>query len=94
MAGRGGARKKTAAKGYQLPEPIPEGYEISDTTKKSWLIGTQIGSGGFGTVYFASSKEKPKELNYVIKVVSISSKHSFSSFVLCGCLCCFQKARA
>ncbi|XP_042902557.1 serine/threonine-protein kinase VRK1 isoform X2 [Parasteatoda tepidariorum] len=68
MAGRGGARKKTAAKGYQLPEPIPEGYEISDTTKKSWLIGTQIGSGGFGTVYFASSKEKPKEMNYVIKI--------------------------
>ncbi|KAF8793844.1 Nucleosomal histone kinase 1 like protein [Argiope bruennichi] len=41
-----------AAKGHKLPEPIPEGTEVTDTFKKSWKIGPKIGSGGFGTVYF------------------------------------------
>ncbi|PRD22961.1 UNVERIFIED_CONTAM: hypothetical protein NCL1_47693 [Trichonephila clavipes] len=47
-------RRKTpaAAKGHKLPEPIPEGFEVSDTFKKGWKVGTKIGSGGFGTVYF------------------------------------------
>ncbi|XP_055928260.1 serine/threonine-protein kinase VRK1-like isoform X2 [Argiope bruennichi] len=56
-----------AAKGHKLPEPIPEGTEVTDTFKKSWKIGPKIGSGGFGTVYFASEADK-KDYDYVVKV--------------------------
>ncbi|XP_035207280.1 serine/threonine-protein kinase VRK1-like isoform X2 [Stegodyphus dumicola] len=67
-----GAAKKVprqkAAKGHKLPEPIPEGFAVSDTTKKSWVFGKKIGSGGFGTVYFAAESNNPKNFDYVIKV--------------------------
>ncbi|GFR26901.1 uncharacterized protein TNCT_118211 [Trichonephila clavata] len=72
MAGAAKPRRKTpaAAKGHKLPEPIPEGFEVSDTYKKGWKIGPKIGSGGFGTVYFASEIGK-KDYDYVVKVVSV-----------------------
>ncbi|GIY02937.1 hypothetical protein CEXT_346291 [Caerostris extrusa] len=60
-------RKAPAKGGYKLPEPIPEGTEVTDTFKKCWKIGPKIGSGGFGTVYFASEANK-KEYDYVVKV--------------------------
>ncbi|KAG8191745.1 hypothetical protein JTE90_008808 [Oedothorax gibbosus] len=60
-------RKPAAAKGHQLPEPIPEGFEMTDTHKRRWKIGSLIGSGGFGTVYFASEAGK-KTFDFVIKV--------------------------
>ncbi|GIY59012.1 hypothetical protein CDAR_44151 [Caerostris darwini] len=60
-------RKAPAKGGYKLPEPIPEGTEVTDTFKKCWKIGPKIGSGGFGTVYFASEANK-KEFDYVVKV--------------------------
>ncbi|GFT33159.1 nucleosomal histone kinase 1 [Nephila pilipes] len=69
MAGAAKPRRKApvAAKGHKLPEPIPEGLEVSDTFKKGWKIGPKIGSGGFGTVYFASEAGK-KDYDYVVKV--------------------------
>ncbi|GFY63386.1 hypothetical protein TNIN_204911 [Trichonephila inaurata madagascariensis] len=82
MAGAAKPRRKTpaAAKGHKLPEPIPEGFEVSDTFKKGWKIGTKIGSGGFGTVYFVftvsflsiliilASEAGKKDYDYVVKV--------------------------
>lgn len=57
-----------AAKGHQLPEPIPQGFEINDTAKKTWIINKVIASGGFGTVYYAADAKKPKNFDYVVKV--------------------------
>lgn len=60
--------RRKAAKGHKLPDPFPEGKEITDTQKKTWIINKIIGSGGFGTVYFASDSKKPKDFDYVVKV--------------------------
>ncbi|XP_018117131.1 VRK serine/threonine kinase 2 L homeolog isoform X2 [Xenopus laevis] len=38
----------------KLPVPLPEGWKVTDTSKKSWRLGKMIGKGGFGLIYLAS----------------------------------------
>eukprot|EP00079_Xenopus_tropicalis_P025441 XP_012818713.1 PREDICTED: serine/threonine-protein kinase VRK2 [Xenopus tropicalis] len=38
----------------KLPVPLPEGWKVTDTSKKTWRMGKMIGKGGFGLIYLAS----------------------------------------
>lgn len=40
-----------APNGNKLPERLPVGHRLVDTTKQQWLIGPSIGCGGFGDIY-------------------------------------------
>lgn len=40
-----------APNGNKLPERLPIGHRLVDTTKQQWLIGPSIGCGGFGDIY-------------------------------------------
>lgn len=42
---------RIAPNGNRLPERLPVGHRLVDTTKQQWLIGPAIGSGGFGEIY-------------------------------------------
>ena len=44
-------KKRVAAKGYKLPDPIRNGEILKDLVKKEWQIGPSIGVGGFGEIY-------------------------------------------
>ncbi|KAM4042732.1 serine/threonine-protein kinase VRK2 isoform 1-T2 [Anomaloglossus baeobatrachus] len=55
----------------KLPAPLPEGFIVTDTCKKSWRLGRKLGQGGFGLIYLASPDcDVPvsEEATYVIKV--------------------------
>ncbi|XP_043111753.1 serine/threonine-protein kinase VRK2-like isoform X2 [Puntigrus tetrazona] len=58
-------------KKYTLPRPLPEGYVLTDSEKKSWRIGKIIGKGGFGLIYLASRDVNVPvrdDADFVIKV--------------------------
>uniref|UniRef100_A0A673J6B5 non-specific serine/threonine protein kinase n=1 Tax=Sinocyclocheilus rhinocerous TaxID=307959 RepID=A0A673J6B5_9TELE len=60
-----------APKKYTLPRPLPEGYILTDSEKKSWRIGKIIGKGGFGLIYLASRDVNVPvrdDTDFVIKV--------------------------
>lgn len=40
-----------APNGNRLPERLPVGHRLVDTTKQQWVIGPSIGCGGFGDIY-------------------------------------------
>lgn len=40
-----------APNGNKLPERLPIGHRLVDTTKQQWIIGPSIGCGGFGDIY-------------------------------------------
>ncbi|XP_018791318.1 PREDICTED: nucleosomal histone kinase 1 [Bactrocera latifrons] len=69
-AAGGGVPKKAAApkrnKLYAMPEKIAEGTILTDLSKTQWLIGSSIGTGGFGEIYSAS-RVGEKTYNYVVK---------------------------
>ncbi|XP_053639117.1 serine/threonine-protein kinase VRK1 isoform X2 [Cherax quadricarinatus] len=68
---KGVPKKRVAANGFKLPEPIAPGVIITDVAKKQWRIGHSIGVGGFGEIYLASCEiDKPvsNSADYVIKV--------------------------
>ena len=50
------SKKKVAANGYKLPDPIPEGTIVNGLGKKDqkFRMGKSIGVGGFGEIYLAS----------------------------------------
>ncbi|XP_072265610.1 serine/threonine-protein kinase VRK2 isoform X2 [Pyxicephalus adspersus] len=55
----------------KLPVPMPEGWILTDTSKKSWRLGKKLGQGGFGLIYLASPDcDAPvrDDAAYVIKV--------------------------
>ncbi|KAM5163283.1 serine/threonine-protein kinase VRK2 isoform 2-T2 [Mantella aurantiaca] len=55
----------------KLPVLFPEGWIVTDTSKKSWRLGRKLGQGGFGLIYLASLDcDTPVRDNadYVIKV--------------------------
>lgn len=35
----------------KLPFLLPEGWIVTDTSKKSWRLGKKFGQGGFGLIY-------------------------------------------
>ncbi|KAI1894765.1 hypothetical protein AGOR_G00119110 [Albula goreensis] len=54
-----------------LPNPLPNGYILTDTEKKQWKLGEIIGQGGFGLIYLASRRldaPVPSDSDFVIKV--------------------------
>ncbi|KAL0964436.1 hypothetical protein UPYG_G00323820 [Umbra pygmaea] len=54
-----------------LPNPLPNGFILTDNEKKKWKLGEIIGQGGFGIIYLASQDlENPvgEDSNFVIKV--------------------------
>lgn len=68
-AAAGPAAPRIAPNGYKLPDPIPFGEVMTDSTKNQWTIGTSIGCGGFGEIYAAKpAGDKTEIWNYVIKV--------------------------
>lgn len=64
-------KKRVAANGFKLPDPIPAGQVITDMSKKTWVLGHSIGQGGFGEIYLASddpSRPVCETDKYVVKV--------------------------
>ncbi|KAG8238948.1 hypothetical protein J437_LFUL018698 [Ladona fulva] len=64
-------KKRIAANGYRLPDPIRDGEVLTDIKDKKWRIGKAIGLGGFGEIYLASDDvHKPvnQDAKYVVKV--------------------------
>lgn len=55
-----------APNGNRLPERLPVGHRLVDTTKQQWLVGPSIGCGGFGDIYltrqYNDSKGDPRRL--------------------------------
>ncbi|XP_036403276.1 serine/threonine-protein kinase VRK2 isoform X2 [Megalops cyprinoides] len=54
-----------------LPNPLPEGWTLTDAEKKHWRLGKIIGRGGFGLIYLASPRldaPVPDDSEFVIKV--------------------------
>lgn len=50
MAPKAAPKRKAPAK-RALAEFFPAGEVLTDTVKKSWMLGTPIGQGGFGMLY-------------------------------------------
>ncbi|KAK4328834.1 hypothetical protein Pmani_000776 [Petrolisthes manimaculis] len=69
---KGAPKRKVAASGFKLPDPIAPGVVVTDVAKKQWKIGTSIGVGGFGEIYLASDNIAQKVVGnsaeFVIKV--------------------------
>lgn len=64
-------KKRKAANGYKLAEPLPLGEVLKDVSKKEWKLGPSIGQGGFGEIYSAKeAASKGLQYPYVIKIVS------------------------
>ncbi|CAG2105190.1 unnamed protein product [Medioppia subpectinata] len=53
---------RIAENGYRLPDPLPAGSVLTDSTKRQWLLGQSIGCGGFGEIYCA--KELPESQRF------------------------------
>lgn len=47
-------KKRIAANGERLPDPIPEGELFKDTAQNVWRLGRSIGLGGFGEIYLGT----------------------------------------
>uniref|UniRef100_A0A1B6ELH4 non-specific serine/threonine protein kinase n=1 Tax=Cuerna arida TaxID=1464854 RepID=A0A1B6ELH4_9HEMI len=69
------AKKPRKVNGYKMPAPIPAGYIVKNSQKKSWEVGSSIGKGGFGEIYCctpiddaATSKTKSKSYPHVMKI--------------------------
>lgn len=68
---KGAPKKRVAANGFKLPDPITPGVVVTDIVKNQWKIGHSIGVGGFGEIYLASNdvtSPVTDSANYVIKV--------------------------
>lgn len=62
--------------GYKMPDPLPAGEILTDTSKTQWKLETSVGKGGFGEIYSAK-KVDSNDSNYVIKIVM---KYFFKHF--------------
>ncbi|CAG0884197.1 unnamed protein product [Darwinula stevensoni] len=70
-AKRGKAVVRKAAKGYNLPPPLPSTQILCDSTKTRWRLGKSIGTGGFGEIYLASfdvNKPVGSDAPFVVKI--------------------------
>ncbi len=52
-------------------QAVENGLILTDVANKKWIVGLQIGAGGFGKVFEAASSSAPCKMNYVIKVVRL-----------------------
>ncbi|KAF2365167.1 Protein kinase domain [Trinorchestia longiramus] len=71
----GTPKKRVAANGFKLPDPIPEGQVITDMAKNVWVLGRSIGQGGFGEIYLASD-DSTRPVNDTDKFVVKVEPHS------------------
>ncbi|KAK7901302.1 hypothetical protein WMY93_018071 [Mugilogobius chulae] len=72
------------SKKHKLPKPLPDGFILTDTEKKSWRLGRIIGEGGFGLIYLASRDvDRPVSADspFVIKVVSLTENKRRSGII-------------
>nr|XP_019952785.1 PREDICTED: serine/threonine-protein kinase VRK1-like isoform X2 [Paralichthys olivaceus] len=54
-----------------LPNPLPEGFVLTDSEKKKWRLGNVIGQGGCGLIYLASlgvGRPATADTDFVIKL--------------------------
>ncbi|NXG00299.1 VRK2 kinase, partial [Sakesphorus luctuosus] len=71
---------KGAGRG-KLPVPLPRDMILKDTEGKAWRLGSQIGQGGFGLIYLASSQTHvpvQDDAVHVIKVEYLENGPLFS----------------
>jgi len=68
---------RIAENGYRLPDPLPTGVILTDSTKRQWLLGKSIGCGGFGEIYCA--KELPETHKSINDEPSNSSANDTNS---------------
>lgn len=74
------AKRATKKKLYDMPDPLPNGLVLEDTSKKQWKLGNSIGKGGFGEIY-AAQQVGSSGYKHVVKIVSIATHpHSVRSF--------------
>lgn len=50
-----------APNGNRLPERLPVGHRLVDTTKHQWIIGPSIGCGGFGDIYLTRRYDESRD---------------------------------
>lgn len=50
-----------APNGNKLPERLPVGHRLVDTTKQQWIIGPSIGCGGFGDIYLTRQYDEKRD---------------------------------
>jgi serine/threonine protein kinase len=54
---------RIAENGYRLPDPLPTGVILTDSTKRQWILGKSIGCGGFGEIYCAKELPEAQRFN-------------------------------
>ncbi|KAM8945469.1 serine/threonine-protein kinase VRK2 [Pelodytes ibericus] len=60
----------------KLPNPLPEGLILTDTSKNKWRLGKAIGKGGFGLIYLASPICDRPVTDDAIHVVKVEFHHN------------------
>lgn len=77
-----GRKRPAKAAAYQMPEPVPRGFVLTDLAKQPWLVGTSIGTGGFGEIYAAcKATAPPKRIDDYAFVVKIEPHNNGPLFV-------------
>ncbi|KAL5008871.1 hypothetical protein ScPMuIL_014452 [Solemya velum] len=70
-AGASAPKKSRAPKAHKLPDKFPEDMILKDVFKKNWRLGSVVGQGGFGLIYFVSNdvdKKCSPSTEYVMKI--------------------------
>jgi len=73
---KAGARPKKTASGYRMPDHLASGTILTDLTKKQWVLGQSVGTGGFGEIYLATEGGKGEQ-----RVVKIEPHENGPLFV-------------
>lgn len=71
-----------APNGNRLPERLPVGHRLVDTTKQQWLIGPSIGCGGFGDIYLTKQFDDSRsDLKYLTPKQIIQESRSWTHVI-------------
>lgn len=68
-----------APNGNKLPERLPVGHLLVDTTKQQWLIGPAIGCGGFGDIYL--TRQYNGDLKRLTQELIIEESRSWTNVI-------------
>ncbi|KAL7064312.1 hypothetical protein AAHC03_05367 [Spirometra sp. Aus1] len=61
-------RKAAPKRAYGMTCPIPTGFQLNSDSSRQWVIDQVVGQGGFGRIYCAYQRDKPRLKNYVVKI--------------------------